>query len=90
MKHTERYEQTVERERVLRVNCDRCGAEIPEPARYATRDFDLRFTLGNAWPSGDGDAIGWEVEDLCNACISWLRKTLGDAGVRVSSIDKDW
>ena len=81
---------TYERKTIIDVTCDWCGREI-EPAceRFETREFTLEYTEGDSYPSG-GSKEGWQVEDLCDACVAKLRSLLIDQGITITSVEVDW
>jgi hypothetical protein len=88
------YEETKEtrtytKKTLISVNCDRCGAEIPEEGVYETRDLDLRFTTGSSYPEG-GSKEGWQVEDLCDGCVASLELLLTKWGATVTPYEIDW
>jgi len=91
MHHYEKYTETkaVTRRRLIRVTCDKCNNEIPWEETYDLREFDLSFAEGSSYPDG-GSKEGWEVEDLCNSCISWLKELLIENGVKITKTDVDW
>ena len=72
--------------------CDWCGMSLPEEygnTRFDRRSFNLEFLEGSG--SSDGGYMeGWQVEDLCNPCVTKLRKLLEDADVKVSDHERDW
>ena len=83
-------EETYTKRELYSVECDWCGKK-PEPERegYFTRDWALEYTTGNTYPSG-GYEEGWQVEDLCDACVEKLRALLVDAGLNVTKVAVDW
>lgn len=89
MKHYEEYEVTETREKLVKVTCDKCGEEIPKIGIYRSREFTLEFKAGNSYPSG-GYMTGWEVADLCDDCVPWLKDVLESNGVTLSPVEIDW
>ena len=88
------YEETEEtrtytKRTLIRTECDRCGAEIPEEDTWDTRELDLRFTTGTSYPEG-GHKLGWQVEDLCDDCLSELKTWLKDWGAKIIPYEIDW
>ena len=83
-----RYTEKVERKRIISVICDRCGATIPGPGIYEVREFRLEFSIGYSYPDS-GNREGWEVEDLCDACVEWLHLLLREE-VIISKLEVDW
>lgn len=92
MDHYEKYTETktVTRRKWIKTTCDKCNAEINSEVMYETRDFELSFTNGTSWPDGSGDKKGWQVEDLCDVCVEWLRNLLIESNVMTIEIDKNW
>ncbi len=90
--HYEKYTETktVTRRKFVKTTCDKCNAEILSEGSYDTRDFDLSFTKGTSWPDSSGDAKGWQVADLCDPCIEWLRNLLIESNVMIAEIDRYW
>lgn len=90
---TEKYTKEQVYERTVAVICDWCECSIPlTPNEYGpgdTREFQLVFTTGTSFPEG-GSKEGWEVQDLCDACVIRLRTLLEDQGVRISEVEGDW
>ena len=73
-----------------KVMCDRCQAEFdPDPCCYSTREFELEFTEGTSYPDS-GDKTGWEVEDLCDDYVKFLKELLIDNGFTITPIERSW
>jgi hypothetical protein len=89
MEISEEFEEIVKRHRLIRTECDWCGAVIPNPGAYYTVDFTLEFLEGSSYPEG-GYQEGWRVEDLCKACVGKLEQLLKDNGIRVVPAERDW
>lgn len=89
MKIAETEIVTYKRKKVIAVKCDKCGDDIPKESRYSTRDFEIEFTRGSAYPDG-GHKIGWQVEDLCDNCVDYLKTVLEENGFPTSKVDIDW
>lgn len=89
MRHYEEYKVTETRRKLVRVTCDRCDEEIPKLQLYRDREFTLEFKSGNSYPSG-GHMTGWEVSDLCDDCVIWLKGLLESNGVNLCPVDVDW
>ena len=93
MDHYEKYTETktVTRRKLIKTTCDRCNDEIPHSywGSYNVREFGLSFAEGSSYPDG-GSKEGWEVEDLCNSCISWLHELLIENSVKITKTDLDW
>jgi hypothetical protein len=87
--HYETHEKTVQSYKLVKTTCDKCGEEIEDCLGYDVRDFELSFSEGEAYPDG-GHRVGWEVNDLCNNCVEWLKKLLVTNGVKVNEIDFGW
>jgi hypothetical protein len=86
MKHYEELKKEIVEKELLRITCDRCNEEIPGTGNYSYRTFELNFAEGKAYPDGSyGD--GWEVEDLCNSCVMFLRELLGNNGFTIKNYD---
>jgi hypothetical protein len=75
--------------RVVAVYCDGCGEEIPELYTYDEREVKLWYAKGSAYPDG-GHLYGWQVEDLCDACVEKLERLVRDAGFNVTPYEVDW
>ena len=87
-KETEETRTYTSRE-LIRTECDRCGAVIPPDEPYEDRELDLRFTIGSSYPEG-GNKDGWQVEDLCDECVTGLHKLLQEWGCTISDYQIDW
>lgn len=85
----ETYEETVTRPYVVKTVCDKCGCEVDDGKSHDTRDFELEFTTGKNYPDC-GYQEGWQVPDLCNDCVGWLKTVLQDNGVTIKEIERDW
>ncbi len=81
--------KTVTRRELVKVTCDKCNTEIPDEGSYDLREFDLSFAEGSSYPDG-GKKEGWEVEDLCNPCIEWLKNLLIENNVKITKVDVNW
>lgn len=88
-KHYEKYQEEVTREKLVKIACDRCGAEIPQESMYRIREFELHFLTGDSYPD-NGYKEGWEVPDLCDSCVEWLKSILTENGVKLSKVEIDW
>lgn len=89
MRHYEEYEVVEKKQKLVKIACDRCGEEIPKNGLYEDREFELEFKKGRGYPDG-GYMEGWEVCDLCDDCIAWLKDMLESNGVTVSPVEIDW
>ena len=91
MRHYNKFTrtETVIHKELIRVTCDRCNSKISDEEPYDTREFDLSFAKGSSYPDG-GNKEGWEIEDLCDSCVGWLRELLTENDVRVTKIDVWW
>jgi len=79
------YEKKV----VTEVWCDWCGGEVEKERQFETREFELQYTRGTAYPSG-GNKCWWQVEDLCDRCVMKLRALLADQGIAITGVEVDW
>ena len=89
MRQIEIYTRTVEDSRIIKVLCDRCGSELPKPRHHCTRELQITFATGFSYPDSISKQ-GWQVEDLCDDCVSWLRSLLEANGVKVVPYAVDW
>jgi hypothetical protein len=100
MHHYEEFTKTIADHKLIKVTCDRCGVEMPEPSdTYKTRHFRIKaikktivefeYTTGTLYP-GSGHDEGWAVEDLCDECVEWLKQVLIDGGVKLGEVNRSW
>ena len=89
-KYTETKTVTYNRRDLISITCDKCNGNIPENQDYESRESELIFANGTVWPDGSGNKNGWEVQDLCDPCIEWVKALLIENGVKVSDIDMAW
>ena len=89
MEHYEQYEKTVTCQKLVRVTCDWCGNEIPQPRDYEVREFTLEFAKGSSYPDC-GWKEGWQIEDLCDDCVEKLRGLLEEAKITIAGLEVDW
>jgi hypothetical protein len=82
----EKIERTKVVNELIGTICDRCGAKIPESARFDTREFVLSFNIGESYPD-DASGHVWEVEDLCDYCVFLLKELLLQNGFKVNEYD---
>lgn len=82
-------EYTAKRKIEVRTYCDRCGKDVIEKRHCNTREFALYFAEGNEYggeyPSRDVE--GFQVKDLCDDCITFLRQVLIGNGFNLSKPD---
>jgi hypothetical protein len=97
MHHYKEFTRTITDHKLIKVTCDRCGVEIPESEMFDTRHVQIKFTkkmvvsftTGTSYP-GSGYDEGWEVEDLCDECVEWLKGVLVNDGVNLGEVARDW
>ncbi len=92
MDHYEEHTETriVTYRKFIKATCDKCNAEIPSEDEYDTRNFELGFTVGTSYPESSGNEKGWKVENLCDSCVSWLKRLLIENNVVTMEINLDW
>ena len=84
MEYFEEYTEEVTRKRLVKTECDKCGAVIPVPDTGVKRVFRLEcYTETRS--RDDAFQTGWEVGDLCDKCVEWLLHTLIAANTRTTS-----
>lgn len=71
------------RRKEVGCQCDRCGESIPRYPDYQVRDFTLEYREGTRWPECFNYTV-WEVEDLCEACLTFLHNLLKTNGFKVN------
>lgn len=91
------YQEKIETKEVttkerVKTICDWCGDEIPDnPAECDDfdPDTDIKFT---EWRTcyDSGEAVDWEIEDLCLNCGRKLKGILVALGVTVKESGYDW
>jgi len=89
MKYYKKYKIEVTEQELVKTICDRCGSAIPELRTYDLREFSLSFAVGDTFPD-NGEKDGWEVEDLCDVCIGWLKNLLEENAVRITKVHASW
>ena len=72
--------------KLVKTVCDRCGAEIPEVTSHVVRELTLEFKVGYSYPDDWGGKV-WEVEDLCDDCIGFLKNLLLQNGFKLNEYD---
>lgn len=87
----EKYDKTVEYERVTKVICDWCRKDMP-PDDPSREDYysKIQYTIEHYNCRDGGHRIGWKVADLCQSCATQLRRLLESAGIKVIEVDDDW
>lgn len=74
---------------VVGQDCDRCGKDVPKDRNYHRRDFELKFAEGDSYPEGT-DLSGWQVPDLCDECVGFLKKLLEENGFKVQPYEVNY
>lgn len=87
--HYAQQKQTVYRNVLLSITCDRCQTEVEKPPGYHVRAFELEFSQGEAFPSG-GHRDGWKVSDLCDECVEFLERLLKSNGFVLEKVEVFW
>lgn len=86
----EESEETFTKRTLVQITCDRCNAEIPLREMYDAREVEIRFAVGHQYPTG-GHLTGWQVEHLCDVCVSELKILLEEEwGAKVIPFETDW
>ena len=73
--------------RLDHVTCDWCGGTIPPERMYERTEFRFAYATGDHFPEDDWHPRGWQVSDLCAACVERLRLLLIENGLTLSSYD---
>ncbi len=81
--------EKVKRKHLNSTSCDKCGCVIPEESQGNRRKFELKFAAGYGYIDG-GSMEGWQVEDLCDDCVSILKDLLSQNGFNISDYEIDW
>lgn len=82
--------KTVTEREYINTVCDRCGKVIPDEGQYDTREFWLRFTIGESYGNDGGNASGWEIDDLCDDCVTDLKTILTKHRFPLSPVELRW
>jgi hypothetical protein len=86
----ETYMAKVERTRLLKTVCDRCGGEVEALGYHETREFELGYTSGKNHGTDGGYKEGWAVSDLCDECVCVLYDLLITNGFKITDVGTDW